>query len=332
MRCDGVPFVMLCVWFYKHPKDHQPLALAPYLMIAHLLPQSCVGDRGRGSKPRRNRIILPAKFSRFFVVDARPTKASMAALGLLGPSASFHRKQEAEVKAPEPTQGPEGRILEGLCYCGSVSVCTIAHLPTPVTSNHARLFVHSCVICIRECAPRCVSQIRAVGEPMFYVLCHCEPCRTWTGGVAHAVCMYKSDQVTITGDIIQGDLPFRKPMANPPPPGSAPPGFSNRKVCKRCFAAIINDHTEMAQMVDLPAGLFNFGNGGYKPFAHVNYVNRIFDFTDKLPKYVDGPAFMGGTDLQVDNKGNTLEPKKSLRQKVKDALGIRYTAKQTVSL
>eukprot|EP00966_Prymnesium_polylepis_P142264 3284886-Prymnesium_polylepis.2 len=85
-------------------------------------------------------------------------------------------------------------------------------------------------------------------------------------------------------------------------------------------------------MVDLPAGLFNFGNGGYKPFAHVNYVNRIFDFTDKLPKYVDGPAFMGGTDLQVDNKGNTLEPKKSLRQKVKDALGIRYTAKQTVSL
>eukprot|EP00966_Prymnesium_polylepis_P278469 6434008-Prymnesium_polylepis.1 len=73
----------------------------------------------------------------------------------------------------------------------------------------------------------------------------------------------------------------------------------------------------MAQMVDLPAGLFNFGTGGYKPAMHVNYVNRIYDFTDKLPKYVDGPAFMGGTDQQVDNKGNPIGPKKSLRQKVK---------------
>jgi hypothetical protein len=33
MRCDRLlptPFVMLCLWFYKHTKDHQPLALAPY--------------------------------------------------------------------------------------------------------------------------------------------------------------------------------------------------------------------------------------------------------------------------------------------------------------
>ena len=253
-----------------------------------------------------------------------------AALGLVG--SSVHRKQqEFELKPAEPADGPQGRIIEGLCYCGSVSVCGIAHLcprPSPRTANDP--FLHRVHRAYHRFA--IVSQIRAVGEPMFYVLCHCEPCRSWTGGVAHAVCMYKSDQVTITGEVIQGDLPFRKPMSMPPPPGSAPPGFSNRKVCKRCFAAIMNDHTEMAQMVDLPAGLFNFGTGGYKPALHVNYVNRIYDFTDKLPKYVDGPAFMGGTDQLVDNKGNPIGPKKSLLQKVKDALGIRGTAKQTVSL
>ena len=58
------------------------------------------------------------------------------------------------------------------------------------------------------------------------------------------ICLYPKDKVKITGELVGGGVPFKKPS-------SKPAGFSNRMSCAKCFSCVMNNHSDTMGMIDM---------------------------------------------------------------------------------
>eukprot|EP00966_Prymnesium_polylepis_P052588 1217764-Prymnesium_polylepis.1 len=191
---------------------------------------------------------------------------------------------------------PRVKPLTGVCYCGAVTVSRIRRLPPCVFTCLVVVGVRTPAHTLREAPPRHVPrQIVALGEPNVMCMCHCNACRSWTGGISQAIVMYASDDVEITGELNQTMVPYRGGYPDSNKVGVMPKGFSRRKSCKRCHACVINDHSDTGQLIDICGGLLDFEPGGFLPTMHVNYGSRIIDMSDGLAKFKDVPSEFGGT-------------------------------------
>mmetsp|Transcript_2762 Transcript_2762/g.5479 ORF Transcript_2762/g.5479 Transcript_2762/m.5479 type:complete len:159 (+) Transcript_2762:95-571(+) len=79
--------------------------------------------------------------------------------------------------------------------------------------------------------------------------------------------------------------------------------------CSRC-SSLIHQGPDGAPFRAITPTTFKIQDGlscmlheSYKPTLHINYENRLFDWSDDLPKY---KAFPGAGAVKLDNAGNVI--------------------------
>jgi len=143
-------------------------------------------------------------------------------------------------------------------------------------------------------------KITAEGDPAVLAICHCHACRSWGGGLGQAVTMFPADKVKVAGELLTTPVPYAGGYKEEK--GTFPKGFSNRKVCAKCYACVMNDHSGAIGKIDLCGGLLDWGVAGFKPGIHVNYPSAIMPIKDGLPKFKDYPEPFGGTHEVVSQE------------------------------
>ncbi|WP_133130752.1 GFA family protein [Legionella yabuuchiae] len=132
------------------------------------------------------------------------------------------------------------------------------------------------------------------GEPLFTQYCHCNKCREISAlstrdvdksGYAYTAAYFKSDFNIISGsdhldEIIKNNAKL----------------FS----CKSCHSLIYGISIEQSKHAGIGINANNFCFIGstpesFKPVRHVWYSNRIVNFDDDLPKYIDAPEDQFGS-------------------------------------
>ena len=124
-----------------------------------------------------------------------------------------------------------------------------------------------------------VVQVEASGEPEGMGYCHCQSCRTWSGGPVNAFTLWKPEAVRITAGAEHVGM-FQKT------PGS------QRHFCKKCGGHLMTNHPPLG-LVDvfaatLPTLMFS-------PGVHINYIETVLPIRDGLPKLRDFPTAFGGS-------------------------------------
>ena len=117
------------------------------------------------------------------------------------------------------------------------------------------------------------------GKPVAMGYCHCDSCRSWSGGPVNAYSMWKSDAITVTkgADNI----------------GSyAKAGSNFRKWCKTCGGHFFCEIPGIGLTDVFASAIPDFK---HEPSAHVNYQETVLRMYDGLPKLKDFPAAMGGS-------------------------------------
>ena len=126
-------------------------------------------------------------------------------------------------------------------------------------------------------------EIEVKGDPVGAGYCHCESCRSWSGGPVNAFTLWKSDAVQITkGEEHVGV--YNKTEK------------SSRKWCKLCGGHLMTGHP-LWDLVDVFAA--TIPSFPFKPGVHVNYAMTVLPMKDGLPKLKDFPAELGGSGETV---------------------------------
>ncbi len=127
-------------------------------------------------------------------------------------------------------------------------------------------------------------EILVTGDSVGAGYCHCESCRSWSGGPVNAFTLWKSEAVVITkGEEHVGV--YNKSER------------SYRKWCKLCGGHLLTQHP-MWDLIDVFAA--TIPSFPFTPGVHVNYAMTVLPMKDGLPKFKDFPAELGGS-------GETLE-------------------------
>jgi hypothetical protein len=121
--------------------------------------------------------------------------------------------------------------------------------------------------------------LEASGEPQAMGYCHCESCRSWSGGPVNAFTLWKPEDVRVTAGA-EHLATFQKTK------------LSQRQYCKKCGGHLMANHPPLG-LVDvfaatLPALKFT-------PGVHVNYAETVLRMRDGLPKLKDFPKDFGGS-------------------------------------
>ena len=114
--------------------------------------------------------------------------------------------------------------------------------------------------------------------------CHCQSCRSWSGGPVNAFSLWRPNAVQVTAGAgnISGGVP--EDCSKPAPvlhkmrrtsDDQSPSSGAGRCVCKQ-----------------LPTIKF-------KPAMHINYAETVLPMRDGLPKFKDFPADVGGSGEQM---------------------------------
>ena len=116
--------------------------------------------------------------------------------------------------------------------------------------------------------------------------CHCRNCRLVTGGVFITGALVPRDSFEIT----KGKEKIIEYKCSPEK-------FHAYK-CGSCFSPVYQRPVEIP-VVNVYITCFKENNcktpsNPYKPTFHVNYENRVVDFPDDLPKFLNFPAEFGG--------------------------------------
>ena len=116
-------------------------------------------------------------------------------------------------------------------------------------------------------------EVTVVGPPFGSGYCHCESCRKWHSTPFCTWSGWSSDSVDITGATIISDK-------NPE---------SQRISCAKCGGgvAIAKPEDELIAVFAMALADSDFK---FEPEMHTFYGERVMDFADGLPKFVDGPA------------------------------------------
>ena len=122
-------------------------------------------------------------------------------------------------------------------------------------------------------------QLEVSGEPEGMGYCHCQSCRSWSGGPVNAFTLWKPENVRITA----GEERIKTYQKT---------SFSQRQSCERCGGHLMNRHPSLG-LIDVFAA--TLPTLEFKPGVHINYAKTVLPMCDGLPKLKDFPAEFGGT-------------------------------------
>jgi len=122
-------------------------------------------------------------------------------------------------------------------------------------------------------------EIEVEGAPEGMGYCHCQSCRSWSGGPLNAFSLWKPDAVKVTKGRDQIATFAKTPM-------------SERQYCKTCGGHVMAAHPPFG-MVDVFYA--TIPTLDFKPGVHLNYQESVLPIKDGLPKMKDFPKEFGGS-------------------------------------
>jgi hypothetical protein len=125
--------------------------------------------------------------------------------------------------------------------------------------------------------------LEVTGSPEAMGYCHCNSCRSWSGGPVNAFSLWKAEAVRVkTG--AEHIATFEKT------------DFSQRKYCSVCGGHLMTGH-KPAGLIDVFAA--TIPTLKFSPGVHVNYAETVLPIKDGLPKMKDFPSELGGSGQVV---------------------------------
>ena len=122
-------------------------------------------------------------------------------------------------------------------------------------------------------------EIEVTGSPEAMGYCHCNSCRSWSGGPVNTFSLWKTDAVQIKSGAEHVASFQKKP-------------FSQRTYCKLCGGHLMNGHQSVG-LIDVFAA--TIPTLQFTPGVHVNYAETVLPMKDGLPKMKDFPSELGGS-------------------------------------
>ena len=122
-------------------------------------------------------------------------------------------------------------------------------------------------------------RIEAAGEPEAMGYCHCQSCRSWSGGPVNAFSLWPPEAVEVVKGAENLATYHKTDM-------------SHRQYCKICGGHLMTDHPPF-KMIDVYAA--TIPGLAFVPQVHVNYGETVLPMRDGLPKFRDFPAEFGGS-------------------------------------
>jgi hypothetical protein len=121
--------------------------------------------------------------------------------------------------------------------------------------------------------------LEVFGDPEGMGYCHCQSCRSWSGGPVNAFSLWKPEAVKITGgeDYV---ATFQKTEV------------SERKYCSKCGGHLMTNHPTFGVVDVFSATLPTLD---FQPGLHINYTETVLPMQDGLPKFKDFPEAFGGS-------------------------------------
>src|SRR5262249_2248449 len=126
-------------------------------------------------------------------------------------------------------------------------------------------------------------KIEVSGEPEGMGYCHCQSCRTWSGGPVNAFTLWKPGAVKVTAGAEHVGMFQKTPV-------------SQRQFCKKGGGHLMTNQPPLS-LIDVFAS--TIPTLKFKPGVHVNYVDTVLPMKDGLPKLHDFPAELGGSGKQM---------------------------------
>src|SRR5262245_8974043 len=109
--------------------------------------------------------------------------------------------------------------------------------------------------------------------------CHCQSCRSWSGGPVNAFTLWKPTAVRIATGAGHVGMFQKTPV-------------SQRQYCKKCGGHLMTTHPSFG-LIDVFAA--TLPTLTFKPGLHVNYAETVLPMRDDLPKLRDFPTELGGS-------------------------------------
>jgi hypothetical protein len=128
-----------------------------------------------------------------------------------------------------------------------------------------------------------VVQIEVDGAPEAMGYCHCQSCRSWSGGPVNAFSLWKPESVRVTAGAEHVKTFQKTPL-------------SQRQYCEVCGGHLMTNHPPLG-MVDVFAA--TIPTLAFQPGVHVNYAETVLPMKDGLPKLRDFPAELGGSGVAL---------------------------------
>ncbi|WP_157216522.1 GFA family protein [Flavisphingomonas formosensis] len=126
-------------------------------------------------------------------------------------------------------------------------------------------------------------KLEVSGEPEGMGYCHCNSCRSWSGGPINAFTLWKPDMVTVTAGEDHIAVFQKTPL-------------SQRQYCDRCGGHLLTNHPTLG-VVDVFAA--TLPTLAFAPGVHINYAETVLPMKDGLPKFRDFPSEFGGSGEQI---------------------------------
>jgi hypothetical protein len=122
-------------------------------------------------------------------------------------------------------------------------------------------------------------KLEVSGDPEGMGYCHCQSCRSWSGGPVNAFSLWKPDAVRVLAGAEHVGTFAKTPM-------------SERQYCKKCGGHLMANHPPLG-LIDVFAA--TLPTLKHEAGLHVNYAETVLPIRDGLPKFADFPAEFGGS-------------------------------------
>ena len=122
-------------------------------------------------------------------------------------------------------------------------------------------------------------ELETQGQPNAMGYCHCQSCRSWSGGPVNAFSLWPTEAVKVTKGEDNIATYHKTDM-------------SHRQYCKLCGGHLMTVHPPL-NMIDVFSA--TIPDMPFQPQLHVNYAETVLRMQDGLPKLKDFPAEFGGS-------------------------------------
>jgi hypothetical protein len=154
--------------------------------------------------------------------------------------------------------------------------------PLPVAGADERTQREKAMTHVGRCFCGAV-ELQADGAPQAMGYCHCESCRSWSGGPVNAFSLWKPEAVKVTKGAEHVASFQKTPM-------------SERQYCAKCGGHLMTSHPPLG-LVDVFAA--TIPSLAFVPGVHVNYAETVLPIKDGLPKLRDFPSELGGSGVAM---------------------------------